>query len=85
MRYSEKQGRSQLKTDTKPAATLLSLRNVARNLFKTNLEPLGEGLAIAGNTFLVCVDHHGIRKDESDHVLSVGLTRGRQPASLLIP
>jgi hypothetical protein len=39
-----------------------------------DLGALGEGLAIAGNTLLVGVDHHGIRKDKSDHVLGVGLT-----------
>src|SRR6516164_864792 len=45
--------------------------------YPLNLRSLGalwEGLTIAGNTFLECVDHHGIRKDKSDHVLGVGLT-----------
>src|ERR1700691_5428171 len=43
-----------------------------------NLRYLGalwEGFPIAGNAFLVSVNHYGIRNDESDHVCGVGQTR----------
>jgi hypothetical protein len=39
-----------------------------------DLGALGEGLAIAGDTLLVRVDHHRIRKDEPDYILGVGQT-----------
>ena len=42
-------------------------------LYLCELEVLrSKGLVIAGNTCLVCVDHHRIRRDESDRVLGVG-------------
>src|SRR4029077_8344906 len=40
-----------------------------------NLGAVGERLAIARSTFLVRLDHHGIRNDYSNHVLGVGQTR----------
>jgi uncharacterized protein (TIGR03435 family) len=50
-----------------------------------DLGAIGEWLAISGNALLVRSDHHGIRQDESDHVLGVGEARTDSLPVLISP
>jgi hypothetical protein len=87
MRYSQKTSRSQLKTDTKRAATLLPRRNLARNLFKINFDCClrrSETIAATGTARIGQTGSHpGTHAAHKSQLISLQAKQNQGPPALL--